>query len=88
MVVDFREELQVVRNKDKNGNTNFLAFYDYVWTKEDLATGELTVQDFDQCVSLGIICEKIDEFGGSELTVKARISHFLNNDCIFLEDEY
>lgn len=88
MVVDFREELQVTRSLDDNGKPCFIAWYDYVWTKEDLAIGKITEIEHEEKVSIGEICKKIDEFGGSDLTIKARIIHFLNNDCIFLEEEY
>ena len=88
MVVDFREELNVARKTDFSGKPSFLCLYNYAWTREDLADGTVTILDSGLDISLGDICKKIDEFGGSELTIKARISRFLDKDHITISEEY
>lgn len=88
MTIDFQEELNISRSKDNQGNPRLLPLYDFAWTKTDLADDTVTIEDWDTDITLGEACDLIDRFGGSELTIKARIKHFLEHDTISLVDEY
>lgn len=84
MVYDFKETLEVTLNE----KCRIAPMYSFAWTKEDLATGEVETLDFGEEVTLGEVCKLIDDFGGSNIIIKARIEHFLMHDRIVIEDEY
>lgn len=88
MTADFRESLNICRSKNNLGEPSFLPLYDFAWAKTDLSDNTVTIIDWNTEITIGEACKLIDDFGGSEATIKARISCFLSFDYIALKEEY
>lgn len=87
-MADFREELNISRALDLLGNPTYLPIYMFCHSKTDLATGTVTIIDWDDSASIGRICNLIAAFEVNEKDIKEGIMTFLKNDKYFRTEEY
>ena len=88
MIASFREELNISRARDLLGNPTYLPVYMFCHSKTDLATGTVTIIDWDDSASIGKVCNLIASFEVSERDTNEGIITFLKNDKYFRTEEY